>query len=84
MREKVRINHLLYMDDLKLYAKYEKQIDTLINIVRVFTDDIRIEFGISKCAILIMETGKVVKCYGISMPGNRIMKILEVEGYKYL
>ena len=55
VREKVRINQLLYMDDLKLYGKNEKQIDILINTVRVFSDDIRMQFGISKCAILIIN-----------------------------
>ena len=29
------VNHLLYMDDLKLYGRKEKQIDTLINTVRI-------------------------------------------------
>ena len=82
LREKVRINHLLFMDDLKLYGKNENQIDTLVNTVRVFSDDIRMEFGISKCAILIMKRGKIVKCDGIVMPGNEIMKGLEEEGYK--
>ena len=28
------INHLLFMDDLKLYAKNEKQVYTLVNTVR--------------------------------------------------
>ena len=50
--EKVMINHLLFMDDLKLYGKNEKQIDTLVNTVQVLSNDIRMEFGISKCAIL--------------------------------
>ena len=84
LREKVRINYLLFMDDLKLYGKNEKQIDTLVNTLRVFSDDIRMEFGISKCAILIMKRGKIVKCDGIVMPGNEVMKSLEEEGYKYL
>ena len=84
LREKVRINHLLFMDELKLYGKNENQIDTLVNTVRVFCDDIRIEFGISKCAILIMKRGKIVKFDGIVMPGNEVMKGLEEEGYKYL
>ena len=70
VREKVRINNLLYMDDLKLYGKNEKETDTLINTVRVFSDDIRMQFGISKCAILIMIRGKIVKCDGISLPNN--------------
>ena len=84
MSEKVRINHLLYMDDLKLYGKSEKQIDTLINTVTVFSYDIRMQFGISKCAILIMKRGKIVKSDGISLPDNEIMRSLEEEGCKYL
>ena len=80
----MRTNHLLFMDDLKLYGKNENQIDTLVNTVRVFSDDIRMEFGISKFAILIVKRGKVVKCDGIVKPGNEIMKGLEEEGYKYL
>ena len=43
------------MNDLKLYGKNEKQLDTLIDTVRVFSDDIRMQFGISKCALLIMR-----------------------------
>ena len=34
------LNHLLFMNDLKLYGKNEKQVDTLINTVRVFSSDI--------------------------------------------
>ena len=42
------------MDDLKLYGKNEKQTDTLVNTVRIFSKDIVMEFGISKCAVLIV------------------------------
>ena len=52
------INHLLFMDDLKLYGKNEKQVDTLVNTVRVFSKDIGMKFQISKCAVLIMKRGK--------------------------
>ena len=34
------INHLLFMDDLKLYAMSESQIDSLIQTVRIFSGDI--------------------------------------------
>ena len=33
------INHLLFMDDLKLYGKSEKQIDTLVQSVRIVSSD---------------------------------------------
>ena len=31
-----KLNHLLYMDDLKLFAKSEEQIDSLVRTVNVF------------------------------------------------
>ena len=52
-------------------------IDKLDTTVRVFSNDIRLEFGISKCAILIMKRGKIVYFDGFSMPGNEIMKTLK-------
>ena len=49
------------MDDLKLYSKTEKQLDSLIQTVRISSNDIKMEFGIDKCAILVLKRGKVVK-----------------------
>ena len=42
---KENINHVLFMDDLKLYSRSEKVVQT----VRVFSEDIRMELGIEKC-----------------------------------
>ena len=39
-----KINHLLYMDDLKLHARNEKDLDSLIESVRVFSNDIGMQF----------------------------------------
>ena len=52
------LNHLLFMDDLKLFAKNEKQLESLIHTVRIFSDDIRMEFGLAKCALLVMKRGR--------------------------
>ena len=57
---KEKINHLLFMDDLKLYSRSEKGLDSLVQTVRVFSEDIGMEFGIEKCAMLVMEKGKIV------------------------
>ena len=82
---KEKINHLLYMDNLKLYSKTEKTLDSLIQTVRIFSNDIKMEFGIEKCAILVLKRGKVVKSEGIKLPDNRKMRSLnENEEYKYL
>ena len=55
-----KINHLLFMGDLKLYENSEKEAERLTNTVRIFSKDIAMKFGISKCAHAIMKTGKLV------------------------
>ena len=37
---KTRRNHVLFMDDLKLFAKSNNQIDSLVNTVYTFSEDI--------------------------------------------
>ena len=37
---KEKINHLLFMDDLKLHSRSEKELDSLVQTVRVFSEDI--------------------------------------------
>ena len=84
-KNREKINHLLYMDDLKLYAKSEKELDSLIQTVRVFSKDIGMQFGIEKCSTLVMKRGKRIKSDGIKMPDDTVIKSLkEGEGYKYL
>ena len=82
---KEKINHLLFMDDLKLYSGSEKGLDSLVQTVRVFSEDRGMEFGIEKCAMLVMEKGKIVKSVGIELPDGKVIKSLEEgESYKYL
>ena len=43
------------------------------------------EFGIEKCAMLVMEKGKTVKSVGIELPNGKVIKSLqEGESYKDL
>ena len=72
------------MDDLKLYGNDERQIDSLIHTVRVFSVDIRMEFGLKKCAVVVMKRDKVVKNDGVDLPDGSRMKSIEEDGYKYL
>ena len=65
------INYLLFMDDLKLYPKSERTLYSLIQIVRIFIRDIGIQFEIDKCAMLVMEKGKIVKHDGIQLPNEK-------------
>ena len=43
---KTKISHLLYMDDLKLIAKSEEELQKQIQTVKTFSDDIHVEFGL--------------------------------------
>ena len=44
------------MDDIKLLAKNETEQETLIQTIRIYIQDIGMEFGIEKCTILIMNS----------------------------
>ena len=43
-----KINHLIYMDDIKLFAKNEIEFETLILAVRAYSQNIGMEFGIKR------------------------------------
>ena len=79
-----KLNHLLYMDDLKLFGQSERDIESLVNTVHRFSCDIGMRFGIEKCGVIIMKRGKMVTCDGIELPDGEKMKGVSKEGYKYL
>ena len=83
-KKEYKLNHLLFIDDLKLYAKKEEQTNTLVRTVYVFSTDIGMEFGIKKCGILTMKRGKIVKSEGIKLPDGEVMKQVGQEGRTYL
>ena len=58
-KKEYKLNHLLFMDDLKLCAKGEEQTNTLVRTVYVFSTNIDMEFGIKKCGILTMKRCKM-------------------------
>ena len=73
------------MDDLKLYSWSEKGLDSLVQAVRVFAEDIGMESGIEKCAMLLIEKGNIVNSVGIELPDGKVIKSLqEGKSYKYL
>ena len=79
------VNHLLFMDDLKLYASNEKSLESSIQTVRVFSNNIGMEFGVGKCAVLTMKKGKMANSDGIALLNKITMKGLkEGDSYKYL
>ena len=84
-RSQEKINHLMYMDDIKLFAKNEKALETLKHAVRIYSQNIGMEFGIEKCAMLVMKSGKRHMTDGMELPNyDKIRKLEENETYKYL
>ena len=79
------INHLFYMDDLKLYGKDDSQIEGLLRTVKTFSDDIGMEFGLDKCAKATFKKGKLVQTSSIDLDiQTKIQELEPGEAYKYL
>ena len=75
----------MYMDDIKLFAKNEKERETLIHTIRIYSQDIGMEFGIEKCVLLVMKSGKRHLTDGIELPKqDKVRTLAENETYKYL
>ena len=74
-----KINHLIFMDDLKLYENNEKETERLTNIIRIFLKDIAMEFGISKCSHVTMKVGKLVSVGGIELSSGEVIPELESD-----
>ena len=64
--------------------KTKKELETLIQTVRIYSQDIGLEFGIEKCAMLVMKSGKQHITEDVKLPNQVIRMLREKETYKYL
>ena len=78
------INHLLFMDDLKFYGANKDQLDSLIQVVRIFSQDMEMSFGLEKCAVLEIRRRRQVDSSGIDLPDDQHTGEIGEEGYRYL
>jgi hypothetical protein len=76
-----KINHMLFMDDLKLYSDSPEKLKSLINTVKIFSKDINMTFGLDKCAYISVKNGKIDKQ---DEPFEEIAELEEGAVYKYL
>ena len=73
----------MYMNDIKLFSKNEKELETLIQTIRIHSQDIEMEFDIEKSA-MVMRRGKRQITEGRELPNHeRIRTLREMEIYKY-
>ena len=82
--KRFKLNHLLFMDDLKLFAKSKNQIHSLVETVHKFSEDIGIQMVIKKCGLLIMEREKVIIANFFRFPDGQHMKDIDGTSYTYL
>ena len=79
------INYLLFMDDLKLYSRTEKEIKSLLNTVGIFSVDIGMSFGIGKYAHIGIRRGNIYESNGVELPSRDVIRSLSYgQTYKYL
>ena len=58
------LNNFL-MDELKLPGNSEDQIDSLVQTVKLLSDDIRMEFVLKKCSVLSSDRGMKLSPVGV-------------------
>jgi hypothetical protein len=83
--QNTNITHLLYMDDLKLYAGSKEDLTKQLQWTEKFSQDLDMKFGIDKCRTNAMIRGKWE-----DQEGHKTKDELEIKGmdayelYKYL
>jgi len=80
----VNLTHLMYMDDIKLFAQNDSYLQSLVDTVRTFSDDICMKFGFQKCAKLTVKRGKCTLSGTLSSLGDEIEELDYGETYRYL
>ena len=84
-KDGLRLNHLLYLDGLKLFAKSKTELESLLNVVQIFSNSICMSFGINKCATASVVRGKLIESSNVDLPNDVTIQALNVlDSYKYL
>ena len=74
------VSNSFYIDDLKVFAADAKQMERCRTVIKEFSDDINMSFGLDKCAVIHLTRGKVN-----NTPETLEIPILDPEdSYKYL
>ena len=77
----------MYMDNIYIFAKNE--LETLIQTIRIYSQNIGMEFGIEKCVMLLMKKGRhyqiriASECLG-GKENYKSLGILEADAIKQI
>ena len=69
----------MYVDGIKLLAKNKKELEPLIEAIRIYSEDIGMEYVIEKCAMLIMKRGNRQMTEGIGQPNQENIRTLREQ-----
>ena len=84
-KKKSLICLLLFMDDLKLFANSDDNLNKLVQVVHKFSTDICMDFGLDKCAKCTMKKGVKTASDNMQLEnGTFIEDLSEDASYKYL
>ena len=73
------------MDEMKLFEKNEKEVETLIYTVIIYSEDIGMEFSKENCAMQVMKSGKRHLTDGMELPNqDKIRTLREIETCRHL
>ena len=79
------MDHLLYLDDLKLFAKSRDELKSLLKAVELFSSSICMGFGLNKCATTLVMRSKLVESSDVTLRDDVTIQALDVlDFYKYL
>ena len=79
-----KLNHLVFMDDVKRFGKFYEQTDSLVPTVRTLSTAVWMKFVIKKCGVLVLKRGKIAKMEGVVLPVWQVLKDIEERVYRYL
>ena len=62
------------------FSENEKELETLIQTVRIYSQDIGMQFGIEKCARLVRKSGKRHITEGVELLNQVVIRTLGKKG----
>ena len=74
------VNHLKYIDDIKIFAKNKSELKRCVSLVEMFSKDINMKLGIDKCGIVNVVKGKLDE----KKFESEIPTLTNDDAYKYL
>jgi len=68
-----------------LFAKSKDELESLLNVVKLFSSSICMTFGLNKCATASVVRGKLVESNDVNLDVDVTISALDVlDSYKYL